>query len=143
MIIFLNKKTKYKKTNISSILTKLNKINIAMKGLIQNEDDSYNCNSRCEIPKELIINGKLLIKFNIINGDFILNFNKINTTLFSFDSLYEDGNYTKLTTLENFPKIINGNLFCDKNIIFNKIRNICNIKNKIYTYTKHHGWRIK
>jgi hypothetical protein len=74
-----------KTINLSKIMKKLNTINLAIIGLIQNEDGSFNCNTDFYADYCLIHNGNFIISFNTIKGKFGCNLNK-------------------LKTLENYPK---------------------------------------
>ena len=64
--------------------------------LIKNEDDTYSSKRDFRVPKELVENGKLKIKFKKISGWF-------------------DCSCLGLTTLEGFPDYVHGSFFCDNN----------------------------
>jgi hypothetical protein len=56
--------------NLNKMMEKLNRINYSMLGLIENEDNSYDCNTNFTDLSCLVYKGKLIISFNKINGNF-------------------------------------------------------------------------
>jgi hypothetical protein len=106
-----------KTINLHNIMNKLYIINYYMKGLVENENKSYDYNSDFEVTKQLIYKGEFIIKFNKINGYFYCNFLKLT----SLEGCPKEVNgwfscsYNELTSLKYCPKQINGDFYCTRN----------------------------
>jgi hypothetical protein len=144
--------------NLGTIINKINKINIFMQGLIQNEDNSYNCNINFMVVDELVYNGKLIINFNKIDGYFDCSCSKLNSLkgcpkevngyfscsnnkLSSLKYCPEivNGSFNccnnKLTSLKYCPKEINNDFWCSgnsKKFTEEYIKKVCNVKDEIF-----------
>jgi hypothetical protein len=127
-----------KKTKLSKIMKKLNKINISMIGLIKNKDDSYNCNNDFCVDRELVYNGKLIIRFNKINGYFICQ--NLNLTSLKncpkIVNVWFDCSWNKLTSLKYSPETVNGSFHCwsnTKKFTEEEVEEVCDVKYHITT----------
>jgi hypothetical protein len=143
--------------NLCNIMVKLNIINYCMQRLIENEDNSYDCNESFLVNDCLVYKGKFIIKFNkingffyccennlislegspeIIKGDFYCHNNKLTNLKYCPKKIggCVDCSHNQLISLKFCPKKINGSFMCfgnSKKITKKEVRKVCNVLGEI------------